>query len=153
MLLDFPLQNIDKIEFDVGIDGTILRSLVGFRVFEKRNRDTHFKAQIYPYAGLRYFDLDIYSEEPEILEIQPSWFEPIVGVEIPVQYRRWFFSTQLDVGGFSINNHWSAGIFTSLNSATYNNIELGAGIFPALEYSLLPYKEAIRKEITQTAKR
>ena len=48
----------------------------------------------------------------------------------------------------SINNHWSAGVFTSTNSATYNNIERGIGFFPALEYSLLPYKDAIRKEIT-----
>jgi len=124
---DLKFQNIDKIEFDVGIDGTILRSLVGFRVFEKRNRDTHFKAQIYPYAGLRYFDLDIYSEEPDILEIQPSWFEPIVGVEIPIQYRRWFFSTQLDVGGFSLNNHWSYSVNVNANYRFTRLFALGAG--------------------------
>jgi hypothetical protein len=48
----------------------------------------------------------------------------------------------------SINNHWSAGFFTSANSATFDNIETGIGIFPALEYSFLPYEEAMRKEIT-----
>ena len=107
LVSNLELQNIDKLKFQAGIDGTILRGLVGYRAFEKGNENTHFKAQIYPYLGLRYFDLDIYSEERDFLDIKPSWFEPIIGVEIPIQYRRWFFLTQMDVGGFSIDNHWS----------------------------------------------
>jgi len=124
---NLKFQNIDKLEFQAGIDGTILRGLVGYRAFEKRNENTYFKAQIYPYLGLRYFDLNIYSEERAILDIKPSWFEPIIGVEIPIQYRRWFFLTQMDVGGFSINNHWS---YSAMINATYRFTRLfalGAG--------------------------
>ena len=124
---DLKFQNIDKIEFEVDIDATILRGMVGYRVFEKWNKDTHFRAQIYPYLGIRYIDLDIYSENPDFINVRPSWFEPVIGLEIPIQYKRWFFSTQMDVGGFSINNHWSWN--ANLN-ATYRFTRLfalGAG--------------------------
>ncbi len=104
---NLKFQIIDKIEFLAAIDGTILRGLVGYKAFEKRNRDTHFRAQIYPYLGLRFIDLRIYSQNLDILDIDPSWLEPIIGLEIPVQHRRWFFLTKIDIGGFSINNHWS----------------------------------------------
>lgn len=127
LVSNLEFQNIDKIEFQVGIDGTILRGLVGYRAYEKWNKDTHFRAQIYPYLGIRYIDLDIYSEEPDILDIRPSWFEPIIGVEIPIQYKRWFFTAQIDVGGLSINNHWS---WNGSINATYRFsrlFALGAG--------------------------
>lgn len=120
-------QNVDRAEFLAGIDGTILRGFVGYNVYEIRNREKHFRVQIYPYLGTRYIDLDIYSKELNFLDLTPSWFEPIIGLEIPIQYRRWFFSTQFDVGGFSINNHWSWN--TSL-SGTYRFTRLfalGAG--------------------------
>lgn len=48
----------------------------------------------------------------------------------------------------SISNHWSAGFFTEIYSTTYSNIDLGMELAPALEYSLFPYSEATRKEIT-----
>ncbi len=85
------------------------------------------KAQIYPYAGFRYIDLRIYSENSNILDLDPKWIEPVVGVKVPVNYKRWFFSTKLDLGGFGINNHWSG--FASLD-ATYRFSKLfalGAG--------------------------
>jgi hypothetical protein len=48
----------------------------------------------------------------------------------------------------SLTNHWSIGAFTEIHSSTYSNIALSMKIAPALEYSLLPYEEATRKEIT-----
>ena len=112
---NLKFENIDKIEFPATIDGTILRGLVGYQVFEKINAETHFKAQIHPYAGFRYIDLHIYSEKSNIIDISPDWFEPLVGVNILVNHRRWFFTGILDVGGFSINNHWSG--FASLEAS------------------------------------
>lgn len=120
-------QNIDRVEFLGGIDGTILRGFVGYNAFERQNKARHFRVQIYPYIGARYIDLNIYSKELNILDLNPSWFEPIIGMEIPIQYKRWFFSSQLDVGGFAINNHWS---WDASLSATYRFTRLfalGAG--------------------------
>ncbi len=48
----------------------------------------------------------------------------------------------------SISDHWSVGVFPSLTINTYENIDLGYRIAPAIEYSLLPYKLALRKEYT-----
>ena len=48
----------------------------------------------------------------------------------------------------SISDHWSAGVFTDVISTTYENIDFGYTVAPAIEYSLLPYEEALRKEIT-----
>ena len=48
----------------------------------------------------------------------------------------------------SIGDHWSTGVFTEIISSTYRNIDFGYSVAPAIEYSLFPYKEALRKEIT-----
>lgn len=48
----------------------------------------------------------------------------------------------------SISDHWSLGAFTEVNSNSYENIDIGYRIAPAIEYSLLPYKLALRKEFT-----
>ncbi|WP_051205283.1 DUF481 domain-containing protein [Salinimicrobium xinjiangense] len=48
----------------------------------------------------------------------------------------------------SISDHWSMGVFPSAISNTYENIDFGYRIAPAIEYSLLPYRLALRKEYT-----
>jgi hypothetical protein len=48
----------------------------------------------------------------------------------------------------SLTDHWSAGLFTNILSSNFSNIALSLRIAPALEYSLLPYVEATRREIT-----
>ena len=50
---DLKFQNIDKVGFTAVIDGTILRGMVGYQAFERQNIEKHFKAQIYPYVGVR----------------------------------------------------------------------------------------------------
>lgn len=48
----------------------------------------------------------------------------------------------------SISDHWSLGVFTNVIVNTFENIEFGYRVAPAIEYSLLPYKLALRKEYT-----
>ena len=48
----------------------------------------------------------------------------------------------------SLGDHWSAGAFGSIGSNTFNNIRSRIWLAPALEYSLFPYAEVLRKEIT-----
>lgn len=104
---NLKFQNIDKIGFPGAIDGTIIRGYAGFNVYEKNDIDKRLKVAIYPFAGFRYIDLRIYSENSNILDLDPDWVEPIVGIRGGVYYRRWLFEAKADVGGFSINNHWS----------------------------------------------
>jgi hypothetical protein len=48
----------------------------------------------------------------------------------------------------SISDHWSVGVFPSVISSTFENIDFGYRIAPAIEYSLRPYKLALREEYT-----
>lgn len=48
----------------------------------------------------------------------------------------------------SVSDHWSVGVITEVISSTYRNIDFGYTVAPAIEYSLFPYKEALRKEVT-----
>lgn len=48
----------------------------------------------------------------------------------------------------SISSNWSLGAFTNVISNSYENIDIGYRVAPAIEYSLLPYRLALRKEYT-----
>ncbi len=48
----------------------------------------------------------------------------------------------------SVSDHWSLGVFSDININTFENIKFGYRVAPAIEYSLLPYKLALRKEYT-----
>lgn len=111
---DLKFQNVDKVKFPAAIEGAIVRGIAGYQVFKKKNPATFFNAEIHPFIGLRYVDLKIYSQQSNILDIRPSWFEPLIGVNAAVSHKRWDFLGVADVGGFSIDNHWSQ--FASIES-------------------------------------
>ncbi len=48
----------------------------------------------------------------------------------------------------SLGPHWSAGFYTSIRSSTQDNIDLRVAIAPTIEYSLFPYEEFTRREVT-----
>lgn len=48
----------------------------------------------------------------------------------------------------SISNHWSIGLFSSVTSTSFRNIDLGTWIAPAIEYSFFDYNEVPFKELT-----
>ena len=47
----------------------------------------------------------------------------------------------------SINNHWSAGVFSDFHTSTFSNIKRSLSLKPALEYSIYPYKAFTTKYI------
>ena len=48
----------------------------------------------------------------------------------------------------SISDHWSFGLFNSISSTTFRNIDLGVWLAPAIEYSFFSYDEVPFKEFT-----
>lgn len=48
----------------------------------------------------------------------------------------------------SIGDHWSIGLFNSMTSTTFRNIEAGARISPAIEYNIFNYNQVPFKEFT-----
>ena len=47
----------------------------------------------------------------------------------------------------SLTAHWSAGIWLSLNSATFNNIKFSYSPSLAVEYSVFPYQQSTRRKL------
>lgn len=47
----------------------------------------------------------------------------------------------------SINNHWSYGYGLGVESSLYQNFDLNAKFYPAIEYNLFPYSESNRKQL------
>jgi hypothetical protein len=47
----------------------------------------------------------------------------------------------------SLNDHWSAGAYFSVNTSTYSNIKLAFSPAPAVEYDLFPYSESTRRQL------
>ena len=47
----------------------------------------------------------------------------------------------------SISEHWSAGLFTYVNSATYSNTDIAASAQPGIEYNIYPYAESTRRQL------
>jgi hypothetical protein len=48
---------------------------------------------------------------------------------------------------FSLTQHWSTGYWFGGNSSTYSNLKYGYYLYPAIEYSLFPYRESTRKQL------
>ncbi len=59
--------------------------------------------------------------------------------------RRHFFRGRLVK---SLSTHWSTGLFAELDHDTYRNTQFAWEVAPAVEYSIFPYREVIRREIT-----
>ena len=47
----------------------------------------------------------------------------------------------------SISDHWSTGIFYGLSEDSYENIKFSNNFSPAIEYSIFPYKDVVRREM------
>lgn len=47
----------------------------------------------------------------------------------------------------SLNDHWSAGGWASLNFSTYRNLSFSLAVLPALEYNFFPYAESTRRQL------
>ena len=48
----------------------------------------------------------------------------------------------------SLTDHWSAGVFGGVSSATFNNLKLARYINAGIEYNIFPYAEATRRQLT-----
>jgi|TARA_R100000479_G_C6391404_1_gene205307 hypothetical protein len=48
----------------------------------------------------------------------------------------------------SLSDHWTVGAYQRIRSSTQDNIDLSIGVTPSIEYSLFPYREFTRREVT-----
>lgn len=48
----------------------------------------------------------------------------------------------------TLNDHWTVGAYTRARSSTQDNIDFNIGATPSIEWSLFPYDEFTRREVT-----
>ncbi|HET8864988.1 MAG TPA: hypothetical protein VFM80_04755 [Gracilimonas sp.] len=48
----------------------------------------------------------------------------------------------------SLGDHWTVGGYSRIRSSTQNNIDLSIGATPSIEFSLFPYEEFNKREVT-----
>jgi hypothetical protein len=88
--------------------GTIPRFVLGYSVWRK-SIDKNFKIEFIPYLGLRHVSIHIQSDifdSLSVINIQPAWFEPVVGFYLPLEYKRFKFEIEADLGGAKTNYSW-----------------------------------------------
>ncbi len=51
---------------------------------------------------------------------------------------------------FSLDDHWSAGLATSVNASEYRNINYALEFKPGIEYNIFPYDESSRRRLSFT---
>ena len=119
--------NLENIEFLGTIDGMVLRGVAGYKVFESIKPQRLFKWSIFAYAGVRYYKLHIFTNRIGVIDIKPTWAEPLVGVEIPVVLKRWRLLAKADYGGFGIDNHNSWSVSSDASYSFSKLFALGLG--------------------------
>jgi len=90
---------------NVTIQGTMPRFIAGYRAYSYSNSN-HFKIDVVPYIGLRYMNLIINSSVTDSLfnsEQIPQRFEPVVGVYLPMSFKRFMLLTQVDYGRIDVH--------------------------------------------------
>ena len=86
--------------------GTMPRIIFGYSVWTKTFNE-HTSIEIVPYTGLRYIYIQFESEISQTsqqIDLVSKWFEPLIGVSIPFNYKRFRFEIQGDWGGNSAKN-------------------------------------------------
>lgn len=114
-------------------------SVDGDLEFEQQSKARQFETEIEANRTSEGIKIDLEAE----MSYQREDFDVDEGT---IQDEQWENELNAIVVG-SLNDHWSAGGFSSVRSSTFNNYYLRAELMPAIEYNLFPYHESSRKQL------
>lgn len=92
---------------------TSLRMFGGYKFINALSENENFRYELFGYLGVRLYFNKIYAELSEsttILDINPSWGEPITGLQNQFTWKRWFVIIQGDYGGYFVSSKYSAQV-------------------------------------------
>ena len=104
----FKYNNSDIVKLELTTIN--VRLLAGYRILDTWSHSRKFRYELYPYIGARYHNHAIrtwFLDNKKIFDIQPGWFEPILGVQNQFSWKRWCFLLNADMGGFFIDSKYS----------------------------------------------
>lgn len=104
---DLAFTDSGLLDFGGTIDATIFRGLIGYELYRREIADKLLKWSLWGYGGIRYYKVHVFANDRSLLDVRPEWTDPLIGVQVPLVYRRWVLSVQADYGGFGIDKHHS----------------------------------------------
>ena len=102
------IGNNEKEIVIIKIKGTFTRLITGYSVWQK-STENGFKIGLTPYIGLRYVSFHLKSDIfglTKIIDVNPNWLEPLIGLNIPISYKRFKVEIQADYGATETKNSW-----------------------------------------------
>jgi len=97
---------------------TNIRLFGGYKVIDAFSKNEKFRYELFGYLGVRMHFNKINAEldgSTSILDISPSWAEPITGLQNQFTWKRWFVIVQGDYGGYFISSKYSAQLSGYVN--------------------------------------
>lgn len=93
---------------DITVRGTFPRLTAGYSVWQQ-STENHFRLELIPYLGVRHINILLQSDVfdlDNVIDVRPDWFEPLIGLYIPVAYKRFLLEIQSDFGSAKSKNSW-----------------------------------------------
>lgn len=109
---------------------TDIRLFGGYKVVDIFSKNAKFRYELIGYLGARIHLNKIYAEffdSSVILDITPSWAEPIIGLQNQFTWKRWFIVIQGDYGGYFVNSKYSTNFlgYVYYRTGKLNSVKLG----------------------------
>lgn len=129
------IGNKEKKFVDIIIHGTIPRLVSGYSLWQISN-ENHFKLEVIPYVGMRYVSIYLKSDVFDItnvIDVKPDWFEAVIGVYIPIDYKRFRIEFESDYGFVNSKNSFNVSNRNRYRISELVDVQLGCN-FLQLKY-------------------
>ncbi len=102
----------------------------GYKFINYTSSSSSLRYELIGYLGGRFYFQKIYSDLNQAInkiDINPSWTEPIIGIQNQLTLKRWLFLFQADYGGYFVRSKSSWQISSSVlyKSGKHINLKLG----------------------------
>jgi hypothetical protein len=109
---------------------TNFRLLGGYKIVNANTSNMKFRYELFAYVGARVHFQKIYSDLDGVinkLDINPTWVEPIIGLQNQLTWKRWFVVIQGDYGGYFMETKHSFQMsgYVYFKSGKVTSIRLG----------------------------
>lgn len=127
---------------------TVPRLVLGYSIWSPIEKE-HFVIQLIPYIGLRYVSLSLKTDVfdgNQLIDVSPNWFEPVIGVYLPIEYKRFKAEFQMDYGASNQKNSWIISNRYRYRISKLVDVQLGFNFFQ-VKYSELHLENELHSKI------
>jgi len=109
---------------------TNFRFFGGCKIVNTHSKDEKFQYELFGYVGIRTHFQKISSDLDGVinkLDINPTWVEPIIGIQNQFSWKRWFVVIQGDYGGYFVGSKHSVQLsgFVYYRTGKLTSVKLG----------------------------